>query len=80
MSPAIERSRIQIPPTSSLPPPRPLLTASRVDQTVAARSASEAARSATTSMPMLEIIPVANMRVAQIPANTIDAFASAGAP
>lgn len=56
------------------------MTMSRVDQTATARSGSEAARSATASIPTLEIIPEAYMSAAQIPAKTIEEFASTGAP
>ena len=59
-------SRIHIPPTSSLPPPRPLVTVSTLDQSASAASGSVSSRSATAVMPMLEIMPVANIRPAQM--------------
>ena len=67
-----------MPPTSSLPPPSPLVTVSIVDHTVTARSGSDSARSATASIPMFEIMPVAYISAAQMAANTIAVFASMG--
>ena len=58
--------RIQRPPTSSLPPPRPSVIVSMLDHSAYAAAGSVSSRSATAVMPTLEIIPVANIRPAQM--------------
>ena len=46
-------SRIHIPPTSSLPPPRPSVTVAMLDHSASAAAGSVSSRSATAVMPML---------------------------